>query len=64
MQNKKSYHIDERCNGCGACKIVCPVHCISKGQPYLINQASCIKCGRCATRCWRKYIQLQTVKKA
>ncbi|MDA3733046.1 4Fe-4S binding protein [Niameybacter massiliensis] len=61
MQNKH-YRIDARCNGCGACKKVCPVHCISRGNPYSINQIKCIRCGRCVSRCWRKYIKEETVQ--
>nr|WP_307989599.1 4Fe-4S binding protein [uncultured Niameybacter sp.] len=62
MLNNKVYVIDDQCNGCGACKVVCPKHCISKGQPYRINQASCIKCGRCTMRCRRKLIKLEVIK--
>lgn len=53
---KKYYEIEEGCVGCGACKTICPVHCIQKGQPYRIQKEKCIGCGRCTTRCWRGVI--------
>ena len=56
------YVIDSACIACGACKVICPVHCISKGNPYRINQSTCIKCGKCLTRCWRNLIKLQEIK--
>ena len=56
------YVIDISCTACGACKVTCPVHCISKGFPYVINQVKCIKCGKCVDRCWRNLIKLQEIK--
>ncbi|MGL6173696.1 MAG: 4Fe-4S binding protein [Cellulosilyticaceae bacterium] len=53
---KKKYKILEGCVACGACKIVCPTHCISKGKPYKINEERCIGCGLCVKRCWRRVI--------
>jgi len=55
---KKQYRINHECVGCGACKTICPKHCISKGQPYVIKQSACIGCGLCVTRCWRNVIEL------
>lgn len=46
----------EGCVGCGACKTVCPKHCISKGKPYTIDSKKCIGCGACTKRCWRGLI--------
>lgn len=53
---KFKYVISDQCNTCGACKVVCPTHCISKGSPYVINEKLCIRCGKCVQRCWRKFI--------
>ena len=48
------YLIDaEKCVGCGLCKRVCPVHCIS-GEPrklHEIGQDECIRCGQCMQAC-------------
>lgn len=52
------YQIMEGCVACGACKAICPKHCISKGKPYVIRQNQCIGCGLCVGRCWRKMICL------
>ncbi|MGL4346177.1 MAG: 4Fe-4S binding protein [Cellulosilyticaceae bacterium] len=57
---KIKYKIDTSCVGCGACKVVCPTHCISKGSPYYIREEACIGCGHCLTRCWRKLILPKT----
>ncbi|MEG0014197.1 MAG: 4Fe-4S binding protein [Cellulosilyticaceae bacterium] len=56
---QKDYIIDKQCTGCGACKVVCPKHCISKGAPYIIHQDRCIRCGLCVKRCWRRVINLK-----
>lgn len=55
---KKQYRITKDCVACGACKTICPKHCISKGNPYYIKQSQCIKCGLCVSRCWRQVIKL------
>ena len=43
----------EKCIGCTACARNCPVECISgtRREPHLIDQARCIKCGRCFEVC-------------
>ncbi len=61
---KKQYIITEGCVACGACKTICPKHCISKGNPYVIDKKQCIGCGLCVSRCWRQVIQaVSPVKK-
>ena len=60
VSHKKSYQIAKGCVSCGACKVVCPVHCIQKGQPYRIDEKKCIGCGLCVTRCWRQVIYKNT----
>ncbi len=47
------YNILENCIGCGACKKVCPVNCISgdRKQIHKIDQDTCIKCGACYEKC-------------
>jgi len=48
------YEIDpEKCIGCTACARNCPVPCISgeRKEPHVIDQARCIKCGRCFEVC-------------
>lgn len=48
------YSIDEAsCNGCGACRRICPTSAISgeKKQPHAIDQSKCIHCGECFSVC-------------
>lgn len=46
-------HVTEKCIGCGACKRVCPVDCISgaKKQPHFIHTKTCTHCGQCIQAC-------------
>ena len=49
-----TYYIDaEACNGCRACKKVCPADAIEgeKKEPHLIIDEKCISCGACLDRC-------------
>lgn len=48
------YTIDEeKCNGCGRCKVVCPAGAISgeKKKPHRIEVEKCIRCGTCMEKC-------------
>jgi NADH:ubiquinone oxidoreductase subunit F (NADH-binding)/(2Fe-2S) ferredoxin len=49
-----TFHVDEeKCNGCGRCRLVCPVEAIegAKKEIHKIFQDKCIKCGTCFDRC-------------
>ncbi|HHO76182.1 MAG TPA: 4Fe-4S dicluster domain-containing protein [Deltaproteobacteria bacterium] len=48
-----SYRITQACNGCGACKKICPVEAIegNKKELHVIDEAVCIECGVCGRVC-------------
>jgi len=48
-----SYTIIEVCNGCGACKKICPAGAISgtAKKPHTIDEELCIECGVCGKVC-------------
>lgn len=47
------FEILDVCNGCQACKKVCPVEAIlgDKKQQHIINTELCIRCGLCLSTC-------------
>lgn len=50
--HETGYQIDKsRCTGCGECRKVCPVQCISKTMPGEIDRSRCLHCGNCFRIC-------------
>ena len=47
----KGFIITSTCIGCGKCLHGCPQKCITKGEPYVINQDHCLHCGLCFENC-------------
>ena len=56
--------ITDKCTGCTACAIMCPVKAISgeRGKPHIINQETCIKCGTCYEVCRFNAIEIVDAK--
>ena len=54
------YVINDKCIGCTACARVCPTNCISGKvkEKHLVEQAKCIKCGACYSKCKFKAIDI------
>src|SRR5919204_460100 len=50
---RMSFFITDKCVGCSACEIVCPVDAISgvKKELYYIDPKICIDCGACGRAC-------------
>lgn len=48
-----SYTITDACNGCGACRKICPADAIEgkKKEIHIIDDALCIECGACGKVC-------------
>lgn len=48
-----SYTIMDTCNGCGACRRLCPVNAIEgiKKETHKIRESVCIECGVCGKVC-------------
>ena len=61
-QKLKTIYIDpELCKGCSKCSRICPVGAISGKikEPFVIDQAKCIKCGSCLESCAFKAIKVK-----
>jgi Na+-translocating ferredoxin:NAD+ oxidoreductase subunit B len=60
-----SYSITESCNGCQACKKICPVDAISGERKTLhaIDGTMCIECGACGRICPQQAVQDQSGNK-
>ncbi|MGA2331177.1 MAG: 4Fe-4S binding protein [Syntrophales bacterium] len=48
-----AYRIADKCNGCGACKRLCPIDAImgNKNALHVIAAERCIECGACGRIC-------------
>lgn len=48
-----AYSINDKCNGCSACKLLCPVDAISgeRKEAHHINPLRCVNCGVCGRVC-------------
>ena len=53
MARNMAYRITEKCNGCGACRKLCPVDAITgdKKMRHVIVYDRCIECGACGRVC-------------
>ncbi len=51
--------LEEICNGCGACKRVCPADAVrgTRKAPHRIDAEMCIKCGTCFDACKFKAVK-------
>jgi len=48
----KIYYITNKCVGCHACKVFCPVKAIFYGERKMeIDQDKCVQCGTCYNEC-------------
>ncbi|MDE7266253.1 MAG: 4Fe-4S binding protein [Lachnospiraceae bacterium] len=54
---RSGYYIEDGCTGCGICEQKCPMRCIAKGTPYLINEENCLRCGNCYEVCPAKAVR-------
>ena len=51
LVSEKGFFITSACIDCGKCLRGCPQKCITKGEPYVINQDHCLHCGLCFENC-------------
>jgi len=48
----------DKCNGCGACKDVCPVNAIKIESEKAMISNDCVECGACVSQCPREAISM------
>lgn len=60
VRARPKVNIDVKCNGCGACRPICPVGAINgqKGHRHVIDKDRCIGCGVCLNVCPTRAIAL------
>ncbi len=54
LKDVASLHLDqEKCVGCGMCKVVCPhrVFAVNDGKAQIVEKNRCMECGACARNC-------------
>jgi ferredoxin len=42
---------EEKCNGCGACKDICPMEAIEIKDGKAVINDLCVECGACVPQC-------------
>jgi ferredoxin len=51
--------IDEnKCNGCGTCKDICPVSAIKIENEKAVISEDCVECGACVNQCPNEAISI------
>jgi len=52
VKKDRIYYITNKCVGCHACKVFCPVKAIFYGERKMeIDQDKCVQCGTCYNEC-------------
>ncbi|MFH1542624.1 MAG: mercury methylation ferredoxin HgcB [bacterium] len=63
IKNVATLKLDQdKCNGCGMCKIVCPhaVFEIANRKAEIVDLDACMECGACKLNCPEKALEVQT----
>jgi len=48
----------KKCNGCGACKEICPVNAIKIENNKAVISDDCVECGACVNECPNEAISI------
>ncbi len=48
----------KKCNGCGACKDICPVNAIKIEDKKAVISDDCVECGACVDQCPNEAISI------